>query len=172
MPFGPNALETQPWVFGWPSFRSNLPLASTPCSVLDPVSSLTPKPVPAYPLIKICEFPLILDIVWESQLIMTPLDPSVYPFFDLYPTVEQYISVRPPKPVPRGMPLTTPNECTRAKFSCSAKKICKRFPSHLRTLVTSPCRRSVSSLGHLPEGHSRYDSLRVLARGLPNVQYL
>ena len=54
-PLGPNVLETQPWTFVWPSFRSDPPLAPTPSSAPSLVSSLALGSTMAYPVIKICK---------------------------------------------------------------------------------------------------------------------
>lgn len=107
---------------------------------------------------------------------MAFLDPAVYPFFDVYPVVEQYIPTQPSEQVPQVMPLVTPKEHTGTKFGYPVINICKRFFSQLRTHVTSACRRcGVPSLGYLPEGLSlcsRNDGPDALALGLPSVRHL
>jgi hypothetical protein len=134
IPSGPNVLEGQPWAFGWPSFRPDFPLAPTPPPISTSTSTLAPKSVMAYPVIKICKFPFVWDSVLEPRLIIMPSDPSVYPFFDVYPPVERYIPARYSQLVPQKMPLVTNKESTGTKLGHPVTKICKRSPSHLKLL--------------------------------------
>ena len=56
LPSGPKVLETQPWAFGWPSYRPDSPLTSTPPFVPDSTPILSQNSVMAYLVIEICEF--------------------------------------------------------------------------------------------------------------------
>ena len=59
-------LKGQPWGFGWPWFQPVFPPASTSSSVSPLTSSPAPTSVMVYPVIKICEPPMIWGIVWSS----------------------------------------------------------------------------------------------------------
>ena len=132
LPPGPNVLETQPWSFGSPSSRPDSPPAQIPSSVL---TRETLSPVPrsgmAYPVFNICK--MICDTVQDSLLTTTSLDPAIYPFFDVYPTVERYAVSRPSKAVPQTMPSVTPKAITGTKLGYPMMKIRERFPGHAQT---------------------------------------
>ena len=55
--------KRQPWNFGWPSSRPVSSPVSTSSSASTSTSSPAPKSMMVYPVIKICEFPIIQRIV-------------------------------------------------------------------------------------------------------------
>jgi len=132
LPSGPNDLETQPWGIGSPSSRPDSPPVPISSFVL---TRETLSPVlrfgMAYPVFNICK--MICDTVQDSLLTTMPLDPAVYPFFDVYPTVERYAVSQPPKAVPQTAPSVTSKAITGTKLCYPVMKICKPFPSHMQT---------------------------------------
>ena len=62
-----------------------------------------------------------------SFLTAMPVDPAVYPFFDLYPAVEQYTPVQPSKSVSQQNSSVVSKKSLGMKLGYPVIKICKSF---------------------------------------------
>lgn len=118
-------LEVQPWSFGWPLFRPTSSPSTTSSSVSTFISSPVSKPVIAYPVMNICKSPATRDAASGSFVDFMLVDPAVYPFFDVYPTVERHTPVQPSEPVPQQKSSAVSKGPVRMKLGYPVMQICK-----------------------------------------------